>query len=237
MAKSVRKTFWKPSSPEPGGAEPVPSGWGSSALSTVSQTPDAVSIAEQLRMAEKKPHDRSWEKRENNRPILFRRVPPGLRDAIKEIADSLQVRADDVARAFLEFGVQCYQQGEIQIQPALSEGRLTLFPKSGDNWGKRPLPGWYEKAWDQHPPIKAAHRAQQSNKEPEKPWKWQVAYRGIPSEIQSTLREIHQKKSVPLGEVATLFLGHALDAYNTGRLVLNPQPRQPAGVVATTKQV
>ena len=45
----------------------------------------------------------------------------------------------------------------------------------------------------------------------------------------------HEKKSIPLGEVATLFLGHSLDAYRTGRLVLNPQPRQPAGLIAEVK--
>jgi len=236
MGKSSgRKSIWDAPAPQPSGTEPAASGWGNDTPQPAAQPPVAVSVVEQLRVVEKKTRDRSWEREENNRPMLFRCVPPGLRKAIKEIADDLQVRVDDVARAFLEFGLQCYQKNEIQVQPILSEGRLTLFPKPDDRWNKDVLPGWYERVWEQQPPAKKSRKGQKSGDSQEKPWKWQVSYRGIPAEVQAALREIHEMKSIPLGEVATLFLGHSLDAYNTGRLVLNPQLRQPAGLVAEVK--
>jgi hypothetical protein len=235
MGKPSRKSIWDTPAPETGGAESAAPGWGGDQPQAAPQPPAAVPIVEQLRLTEKKQRDRSWEKQENNRPMLFRRVPPGLRDAIKEIADSLQVRVDDVARAFLEFGLLAYQKGNIQIQPVLSEGRLTLYPKSDNRWKKCPLPGWYEKVWEQQPPVKQIRKNRRSPGEQEKPWKWQVSYRGIPIELQAALREIHQKQSVPLGEVATLFLGYSLDAYHAGRLVLNPQPRKPAGLIVEVK--
>lgn len=236
--KSTRKSIWDPPDPEPtnpGRDEPAAVGWGAEKPLAAPPPPPAVPVVEQLRLVEKKTRERKWEQQPANRPMLFRRVPPPLRAAIKEIAGSLEVRVDDVARAFLEFGLQCYEKGEIQVRPVLSEGRLTLFPKPGAAWEKNALPGWYEKLWGQQPPAKKPRKAHKANPGQEKPWKWQVSYRGIPPELQAALRGIHQTKSVPLGEVATLFLGHALDAYLTGRLVLNPQPRQPAGLRVTVK--
>jgi hypothetical protein len=235
MGKQGRKSMWDTPAPETAAAKPAASGWGGDKPQVAPQPPAAVPVVEQLRVVEKKQRDRGWEKEESNRPMLFRRVPPLLRQAIKEIADDLQVRVDDVARAFLEFGLQCYQKNEIQVQPVLSEGRLTLFPRPDDHWNKNVLPGWYERVWEQQLPAKKSRKTSKSGDGHEKPWKWQVSYRGIPAEVQLALREIHQKKSIPLGEVATLFLGHSLDAYRTGRLVLNPQPRQPAGLIVEVK--
>jgi hypothetical protein len=192
-------------------------------------------VVEQLRVAEAKKRNRAWESQEQNRPMLFRRVPPALGDAIKQTADTLQVRVDDVARAFLEYGLFCYQKGEIQIQPVLSEGRLTLFPRPGDGKRKPSNPGWSENFREPRPVAKPTRKTRQLKAEKEKPWKWQVSYRGIPAELQDSLREIHQKKAVPLGEIATLFLGHALNAYRAGRLALHPQPRIASGVTLTLK--
>jgi len=233
MGKSGRKSIWDTSAQETAAAEPAAPGWGSDRASA--QPPAAVPVVEQLRVVEKKRRDRSWEKQADNRPMLFRRVPPGLCNAIKEVAGDLQVRVDDVARAFLEFGLDCYQKGDLEIRPVLSDGRLTLFPKADNRWGKSSIPGWYEKVWDQQAPAKKTRKSQQATARKEQPWKWQVSYRGIPGEVQDAIREIHRKKSVPLGEVATLLLGHSLEAYRAGQLVLTPQPRQAAGVTTTTR--
>ena len=50
---------------------------------------------------DKKSRSRGWE--QDNRSMLFRGIPVVIKNAIKEIAADLQVRADDVGRAFLEF--------------------------------------------------------------------------------------------------------------------------------------
>jgi hypothetical protein len=228
MKKSGRKSIWNSTETEisePGGQTT----WeGHSPLSGEQQPPEAIPVVEQLRVAEKKERNRQWERQPENRPMLIRGIPPVLRASVKEIAAVLNVRIDDVARAFLEFGLKCYRSGEIQIQPVLSDGRRTLFPSPDAGWGRNILPGWYEKVWDQQPPQKGVRSKRQSNSTRDKPWKWQASYRGIPEEIQAEIRQIRISKEVPLGEIATMLLGHALEAYKTGRLVLNPLPKTEA---------
>jgi hypothetical protein len=233
MTRAARKSIWDtPPANSSSTGKAAPNSDELPLKGTEPAPPDAPPkpVIEQLRVVEEKQRDRSWERQAENRPMLFRRIPPGLRDAIKEIAYTLQVRVDDVARAFLEFGLLCYQKGEIQIQPILIEGRLTLFPRLDDSRKDKSIPGWYENFREQRLPAKPTHKARQAKANQEKPWKWQVSYRGIPASVQSMLREIHQKKAVPLGEIATLFLGHSLNAYRAGRLVLHPQPRSLPGI-------
>jgi len=232
MGKPVaRRSIWEQpptgEAVEPSESSPA---WGGAAAAEP-QAPAAVPVIEQLRVAEKKPRDRGWEL--ENRPVLFRGVPPGLHEEIKQVADDLGVRASDVARAFLEYGLLCHQRGELQVEPVLSHYRLTLFP-TGDGWGNE-RPGWYEKAWDPQPPAVRSRKGKAAKDIPPKTWQQQVAYRGIPQEVQAAIRMIHQQRHVPLGEVATLLLGHALQAYRDGRLVLHPQPRQAPGLEFTSE--
>jgi len=225
-----RRSIWEqPPADETAQPENSPT-WGSPAAAEP-QTPAAVPVIEQLRVAEKKSRSRGWE--QENRPVLFRGVPPGLHAEIKQVADDLGVRASDVARAFLEYGLLCHQRGELQVNPVLSQYRLTLFP-AGDGWGDE-RPGWYEKAWDPQPPAARSRKGKATKDTPPKAWQQQVAYRGIPQEVLAAIRAIHQQRHVPLGEVATLLLGHAMQAYRDGRLVLHPQPRQAPGLDFTSE--
>lgn len=220
-----RRSIWE--QPPAGEASVQPDDsptWGSPAAAEP-QAPAAVPVIEQLRVAEARQRDRSWEK--SNRSMLIRGLPVKLCQSIKGIALALQVRADDVARAFLEYSLLCYQRGEIHVTPVLYEQRRTLFPDPRSDWGKDQLPGWYEKVWDPQPPELPVSPRKSKTVE-EKPWQRQVSYRGIPDEMQTAMRELHRQHNVPLGEIATLLLGHALDAYQSGRLVLSPQPRQAA---------
>ena len=184
------------------------------------QMPSAPTIVEQLRVVRKRKRDRSWERA--HRPMLIRGVPPKARELMKEIAEDLNIRVDDVARAFLEFGLQCHQKGELKLNPVLRDQRLTLFPGPEDGWRQ---PGWVEKLWDYKPPARKNKLKRQTTGSP-KPWRWQVAYRGIPNEIQEKIRKLYRENHIPLGEVVTMLLGHSLEAYQEGRLVLNPQPDQ-----------
>jgi hypothetical protein len=197
--------------------------------------PIPQSVVEQLRVAEEKQRDRSWERQ--NRSFLVRGVPPALTMAVKEIAVTLNVRADDVARAFLEYGLFCYQRGEIKLMPVLSNQRLTLFPQPETAWQVQTRPGWIEKLWDVQPPAKTNPKQKRQEKTSiEKPWRWQVSYRGIPEDVKTSLRQLRQQNSVPLGEVVSAFMGHAWEAYQAGRLVLNPQPQVAGSLNATFSQ-
>ncbi len=234
---SPRKSVWGSPTPQPPAAEPAESGWGTETPQPAAQAPAAVPVVEQLRVVEKKQRDRSWEKQGENRPTSYRGVPPKLQAEVRHVAADLQVTVDDVSRAFLEFGVQCYRKKEIKIAPTLSRQRLTLFPDP-DNWAGVKRPGWYERVWDQ-PAPKAANGKKSSHKgdtEMVKPWKWpKASYRRLPAELVETISQLHETHSVPVGEIVTLFLGHALEAYQTGRLILEPQPRASASLTVSAK--
>jgi len=187
-------------------------------------------ILEQLRLAELKKRNRIWEAKAENRPMVFRRIPPDLRDSVRDTADELGVRADDVARAFLEYGLLCCQRGQLKIQPVLSEGRRTLFPTDRAHL-RQTSAGWREvdgKAQPRTAPKKKKSRNANSNLPI---WKCQASYRGIPAGVQDALRQIHRTAHVPLGEVAALLLGYALEAYLQGLLVMTAVPRQGAKLI------
>lgn len=169
-----------------------------------------------LQTAEKTTRTRTWEK--THRATTYRGVPPQLHARVKELSGELAVNLDDVARAFLEFGLACYQRGELRIEPVLNL-KLTLFPK-----GQR---SWYENSQAPTPPVRNKKKPKKEN---HKPWRLpRVSYR-LPASIRQQVDEIRQEKNVPAGEVVTLFLSHALEAYENGRLILQPIPRQGASL-------
>jgi hypothetical protein len=52
----------------------------------------------------------------NGQPGILPGDPEEVRSAIKTIAEDLDVNQEDVARAFLEFGLYCFHNKEIEIQ-------------------------------------------------------------------------------------------------------------------------
>lgn len=50
-------------------------------------------------------------------------------------------------------------------------------------------------------------------------------YRGVPDALHANLLTIARELQVRVGEVARAFLEYALEAYETGDLVLHPEPR------------
>ncbi len=79
--------------------------------------------------------NREWEARQQasgHGVIAFRNVPAELRDDIKAIAQAQGVRVGEVARLFLEYGLDAYAAGRISLNPKLKQGRLTLYPENDD---------------------------------------------------------------------------------------------------------
>ena len=54
------------------------------------------------------------------------RIPPELKQTVKEIAADLEISPAEVARAFFEYGLEAHQRGDIDLTPA-PKGK-TLFP-------------------------------------------------------------------------------------------------------------
>lgn len=172
-----------------------------------------------LPTAEKRSRDRRWE--QTHQAMTFRGVLPSLHTAIKELAEYLQVNVDDVARAFLEYSLRCYELGRLKIEPVLHQ-KLTLFPE-----GKRA--GWYEAGPGNRAPSSSEKRA--TPKQKAKPWQFRVSYR-LPLEIRLAVDKLRTQKNVPVGEIVSVLLDYALKAYQRGQLVLTPVPKQGSGLLA-----
>lgn len=170
--------------------------------------------------------NRSWERQHPT--ASYRGVDPALNTAIGQIAADLGLkRRDDVARAFLEYGLHLYQSGELRLIPVLDAGRLTLYPAKGSGQSRNPWRRGAATSQVRKPP----RRDKAKDKEPR--WKQRAHYR-IPKSLQRSIGQIAYGKNdydsrldrpvVPIGEVVTVFLRRAIDDYRQGILVLKPQP-------------
>ena len=73
--------------------------------------------------------NRKWEKL--HRPYRYVNVPVELREQVLALAEHLAVTADEVARAFFEYGIECVDAEILQLhaQPNPLGRKMTLFPK------------------------------------------------------------------------------------------------------------
>ncbi len=160
--------------------------------------PDPVLKLRDAEPTRKKPRDRTWEK--GHRGITIRGIPLDLRQEIKDIADHLNASSDDAARAFLEYALECYKRGELQIEPTLDRGRRSLVIR------------WEER---KNNPVPPNGKKQQKGAA----WKQMTHYR-LPAELIEDIKMICKKQVVVRGDLATYLLSYSLAAYKRGTLVL-----------------
>jgi hypothetical protein len=74
--------------------------------------------------------DRSWEEgaRKAQGQVTYRGVPSNLHMQVKALAASLDVNVGEVVRAFLEYGLQAYQAGQLPLRPAVVQTKKSLYP-------------------------------------------------------------------------------------------------------------
>ena len=156
--------------------------------------------------------NRGWEK--IHRPYRYVNVPLELRDQVVALAEHLVVTADEVARAFFEYGLECVDDDTLRLRTHPNpEGRkMTLFPREQAS-------GW-QKANDGPKEIPARRKKKSERVKKIYP---AVSYR-LPESLHNMLCGLAMELDVPVGEVVTLLLRHGLDAYRKGKLNLNPHP-------------
>ena len=64
--------------------------------------------------AAKRKRDRSWDVAHNGEVATYR-LPLELKAAIHDLADSLGLSPGDVAKAFLEYGINGYKNGKLKL--------------------------------------------------------------------------------------------------------------------------
>lgn len=82
--------------------------------------------------------DRSWETEQRKAGIVvtYRGIPPDVQGQIQRIANELGVPVGEVARRFLEFGIEAYQAGDLPLQPVFAAYRRTLYPREREGRGR-----------------------------------------------------------------------------------------------------
>lgn len=175
----------------------------------LSQIADPEQLSERERPAERK---REWEAK--HRPKHYRGVPAAIRQEVKQIAEDLTVTVDEVARAFLEYGLHCIQRGTLKIEgtPSFKRQRMTLYPFEGAAWA--------ENGWTPQPPKRNRRAGEKGGSA-----QWQeIAHYRLPDELHLQIKRL-AGDNYPVGEVVTVLLKHGIESYKQGVLVLMPKPK------------
>jgi len=168
------------------------------------------------------PRSRRWEKA--HKAHAFRRVPPNVVRAVRQAAVNENLTVDGAAQAFLGYALMCYERGDIQIDGLLSEQRRTVLPEQG--WGGQPRAHWLEKSWGLTPPR--PKNPKPKTEKADQLWRKVIAYR-LSAEVFSRIDRLRKEQDAPAGEVLARLLMHALNAYESGRLVFSPGDEMKSG--------
>jgi hypothetical protein len=156
--------------------------------------------------------NRKWER--EHRPYRYVNVSVELREQVLALAEHLEVTVDEVARAFIEYGIDCVDEEKLHLraQPNPYGRKMTLFPKERAK-------GWQEtNDAPREIPVRRKRRIKQTKKVYPA-----VSYR-LPEKVHDDICSLAMDLDVPLGDVVSSLLQYGLDAYRNGRLSLKPQP-------------
>ncbi len=198
------------------------------ALSNFDFTTDPSNTVTTIPTAQKKRH-RKWEKKN---PTTSFRIPPdiaerviapenGLRSVLNIIANHEVVLLDEVTLAFTEYGLTCFERGDLQF-----EGR----PDASTNRRKMKLVGWREKengGW----PVQLSAKPRKKEQSPAPKVEGKIhtlAYRWgeKAEELHTRLDVIAEQYCLPVGEVLVRILEHSAARYTAGKMILEKD--QPA---------
>lgn len=130
----------------------------------------------------------------------FRGIPLALHQSVKSIAKDLGVSPGELARYFLEKGLEQIAAGEDKIAPTFVPGGYTLYPDEKKTANNRP-------------------RRKRSNAG-QKP----RSYYGVPREVVQAVLDQSQAMGVTQGELARYLLESGVERYRSGDLALEPVP-------------
>ena len=164
-------------------------------------------IFESLPVAAPRERDRTWERKHQGEKVVYRGVDPKTALRVRQIADELCVPNGEVARALLEYGLDAYSRGDLNLSPRPNPARLrmTLFPSDGA-------------------PVGKVRKAGKRKPAKEESWRVITTWRNFSPELKDEIGVLASEKGldVPVGELVSAFLQYALKAYARGDLALNP---------------
>jgi hypothetical protein len=175
----------------------------------VGAVPLVLPKPEQMRVAKR---NRQWEK--SHRPYRYVNVPLAVREQVAALAEHLLVTSDEVARAFIEYGLSCIDAGTLKprTKPNPFGRKMTLYPRDQAR-GRQEADGSPKEI-----PARRKEKSERVRKVHPA-----VSYR-FPNDLHAKLCALAKGLAVPIGEVVAYLLQHGLDAYQAGSLGLNPHP-------------
>lgn len=181
--------------------------------------PAAVSPLDLIPVAEpRKKKERKWEKEHQAQIATYRGIPAEIHQTLLQLADSLNVPVDEIARAFLEYSLQNYRNGSLSLCPHPKSQRMTLFPE-GITPRHLPTNQWLHQAF----PARKSKRKGKNVKTPKK-WEARVTYR-LPPELKAEVKRVADDHFVGIGELVLFLFLYALKALETQRLLLEAHPK------------
>ena len=181
--------------------------------------PPAVRPLDLIPVAEpKKKRERKWEKEHRAEIATYRGIPAEIHQMLLQLADTLIVPVDEVARAFLEYSLQQYRIGSLPLHPHPKSQRMTLFPE-GNAIQKLPANQWLQQAF----PARKPERKGKKGKTPKK-WESRVTYR-LPPDLKAAVKHVADDHFVGVGELVLYLFLHALKALETQQLLLEAHPK------------
>jgi hypothetical protein len=179
----------------------------------------------------RKKRTRKWEQEHRLETVTYRGIPRQVVELIIKDAQSLSVPRDEVVRAFLEYGVRLYRNGEIKLFAYPKSQRMTLYSEGDEGGAILPAQKPANHKWlaDAFPvPEKNAggikKRKFRKDQEAIPQWKIRASFR-IPALLKEEVRSIAREHTLPVGEVVCFFVMEGSKAYYNGILVLQPSPK------------
>ena len=179
----------------------------------------------------KKKRSRKWEQVHQHETVTYRGIPRQVVDLIIEISQFLAVPRDEVVRAFLEYGLRFYRNGDIKLFAYPKAQRMTLYPEG--KVGKTILPSqkstnqnWLTEAFPVPEKKAAGNKKKRTRKNQEiiPHWEMRVTFR-IPALLKEEVRSIAREHTLPVGEVVCFFVMESSKAFQNGSLILHPSPK------------
>ncbi|GAP13169.1 hypothetical protein LARV_00920 [Longilinea arvoryzae] len=185
----------------------------------VNENPSGIRPLDFIPAAEpRKRRERGWERTRRAEIATYRGIPPETHQTLIRIASALGVPVDEVARAFLEYGLGQYQAGQLPLSPYPKAQRMTLFPE-GNQTHVATASRWLQQAFL----AKQSHHKGKKAKSP-KNWESRATYR-IPAELKTEVKQVASEHFVGVGELVLFLFLYALKAFEEQRLQLQPQPK------------
>lgn len=165
---------------------------------------------------------RRWERQHQEEKVAYRGLDLKLVQKIQRLAAHLLVPQGEVARSLLEYSLQRYEEGFLNLVPRPNPMRIrmTLYPASSVS--RKDL----------------MKRKSKTSHQPEPSWRIITTWRNFSPELKRTIAALASEDAlnVPVGELVNALLRYGWQAHQVGLLKLEPAEKTTALTLSVEDQ-